>query len=130
MLNNDFSRNKFLLEQSNNVKILFMFLYKNRKTLKTDKNSKNPAYKSSWSIKNIIVYVFILTIPIDTYAFLRLVIPLFSSPISIDVGDISNMGTSYYPTSIPWINNPSRCENSGRSWENNKCWDSEHSPTF
>ncbi|TAF09897.1 MAG: hypothetical protein EAZ77_04260 [Nostocales cyanobacterium] len=41
-----------------------------------------------------------------------------------------NQQTSQHPTSIPWIDNSISCENSGRVWENDKCWDSEHSAMF
>ncbi|MFN6483143.1 MAG: hypothetical protein RMX98_009395 [Nostoc sp. DedQUE02] len=34
------------------------------------------------------------------------------------------------PTSIPWINNKFDCQYSGRTWQNDKCWDSEHNPMF
>jgi hypothetical protein len=35
-----------------------------------------------------------------------------------------------YPTGIPWIENEADCKNSGRSWQDNVCWDSEHDPVF
>ncbi len=38
--------------------------------------------------------------------------------------------TSFEATSIPWINTQIECEHSGRNWQNNQCWDAEHSPTF
>lgn len=34
------------------------------------------------------------------------------------------------PTSIPWIDNESRCHNSDRIWRDGKCWDYEHNPMF
>ncbi len=37
---------------------------------------------------------------------------------------------SPYPTSIPWINNQSECRHTNRTWQDGKCWDSEHSPMF
>ncbi|MCF4966845.1 hypothetical protein [Nostoc sp. CMAA1605] len=37
---------------------------------------------------------------------------------------------SSYPTSIPWINTKLDCENTGRNWIDNKCWDQEHSAEF
>lgn len=101
-----------------------MFLYKKNYLFNNDKKSKPTANNRYWTVYNIMIYVFLLSILIDTYAFLRLVLPVFSSPV------FTNVGTSYHPTSIPWIDNSSQCEHSGRSWENNKCWDSEHSPTF
>jgi hypothetical protein len=35
-----------------------------------------------------------------------------------------------HPTSLPWIYTKSDCEYRGRKWDNNKCWDSEHSILF
>jgi hypothetical protein len=35
-----------------------------------------------------------------------------------------------YPTGIPWIDNEADCQNSGRTWQDNICWDSEHNPIF
>ncbi|MBD2294088.1 hypothetical protein H6G06_11440 [Anabaena sphaerica FACHB-251] len=37
---------------------------------------------------------------------------------------------SVFPTSIPWINTQQECEKLTRTWNNNKCWDNEHSSTF
>ncbi|MEA5577852.1 hypothetical protein [Anabaena sp. UHCC 0451] len=37
---------------------------------------------------------------------------------------------SVFPASIPWINTQDECEKSNRNWNENKCWDQEHSPTF
>ncbi|MBW4670464.1 MAG: hypothetical protein KME60_24365 [Cyanomargarita calcarea GSE-NOS-MK-12-04C] len=37
---------------------------------------------------------------------------------------------NFYPTSLPWIQDKSDCEYRGRTWEDAKCWDKEHSPTF
>ncbi len=35
-----------------------------------------------------------------------------------------------HSTSIPWIDNQSECEKTGRTWDNKKCWDDQHSPDF
>lgn len=37
---------------------------------------------------------------------------------------------SAFPTSIPWVNNQNDCEKFNRTWNDNKCWDNEHSPNF
>ena len=34
-----------------------------------------------------------------------------------------------YPTSLPWVESKSRCEEFGRVWHNDRCWDGEHSHT-
>ncbi len=35
-----------------------------------------------------------------------------------------------YPTSLPWVESQSQCEQFGRTWRNSQCWDSEHSHNF
>jgi hypothetical protein len=35
-----------------------------------------------------------------------------------------------HPTAIPWLQSRSACEQTGRTWESNECWDREHSPDF
>jgi hypothetical protein len=37
---------------------------------------------------------------------------------------------SFHPTSIPWLNDLSSCEETGRVWKNDQCWDLEHSAMF
>ncbi|MBD2299275.1 hypothetical protein [Nostoc sp. FACHB-190] len=49
------------------------------------------------------------------------VIPAITSALSLPTA---------HPTSIPWINNESDCRHTGRSWQDNKCWDHEHSLMF
>ncbi len=41
-----------------------------------------------------------------------------------------NATSESFPTSLPWIQTKSDCEYRGRKWDNNKCWDSEHSMLF
>lgn len=35
-----------------------------------------------------------------------------------------------YPTAIPWISDAGSCQKTGRTWENSKCLDFEHSSEF
>jgi hypothetical protein len=35
-----------------------------------------------------------------------------------------------YPTAIPWIDNEAECHHTGRTWHEQKCWDSEWSHKF
>jgi hypothetical protein len=35
-----------------------------------------------------------------------------------------------YPAAIPWISNQQGCEDSNREWQEGKCMDYEHSPSF
>lgn len=43
---------------------------------------------------------------------------------------VSPVNQSTYPTSIPWIKSQIQCEDTGRNWSNNQCWDEEHSASF
>ncbi|WP_062295709.1 hypothetical protein [Nostoc piscinale] len=87
------------------------------KKLHTPKNTKTFA--------NPINIVFFVTscIILSTSSLMMLssVIPSVTSAIS---------SPNAYPTSIPWINNESECQHTGRSWQDNKCWDNEHSLMF
>ncbi|MBO3458095.1 hypothetical protein G7B40_034760 [Aetokthonos hydrillicola Thurmond2011] len=38
--------------------------------------------------------------------------------------------SSPHPASIPWLENKSDCQHTGRIWEHGKCWDYEHNPMF
>ncbi|MEH2276013.1 MAG: hypothetical protein V7K40_14795 [Nostoc sp.] len=49
---------------------------------------------------------------------------------SFALSSLTPISTSYYPTSIPWIEDKSECEHTSRVWHDGKCWDSEHSPNF
>ncbi|MEH2401733.1 MAG: hypothetical protein V7K18_00375 [Nostoc sp.] len=49
---------------------------------------------------------------------------------SFALSSLSPISTSYYPTSIPWIEDKSECEHTSRVWHDGKCWDSGHSPNF
>ncbi|WP_157087472.1 hypothetical protein [Anabaena sp. CA = ATCC 33047] len=42
----------------------------------------------------------------------------------------SSLDKAPFPASIPWIQNQFECEKTGRNWNNNQCWDEEHSPWF
>ncbi len=101
-----------------------MFLYKKSLLFNNGQKNKPTADNRHRNMYKAVLYVFLLSVPVSTYVLLTLILPMFSSPVFI------NVGTSYHPTSIPWIDNSSQCEHSGRSWENNECWDSEHSPMF
>ncbi|MBD2363580.1 hypothetical protein H6G36_20700 [Anabaena minutissima FACHB-250] len=43
---------------------------------------------------------------------------------------VNPVNKSTYPASIPWINSKVECEDTGRQWLDNKCWDEEHSSSF
>ncbi len=72
--------------------------------------------------------------PINILLLLGLLIIFIVSSLALFtlvLSSISSVPTSSpYPTSIPWINNQFECERTDRIWNEDKCWDSEHSPTF
>ncbi|NMG06984.1 hypothetical protein [Brasilonema sp. UFV-L1] len=73
-----------------------------------------------WNPSNIMFiigfFIILLTSGFTTFSF---VLSLFPST-----------STSFYPTSIPWLDSKSKCEHTRRIWRNEKCWDYEHNPMF
>ncbi len=73
-----------------------------------------------WNSNNIVLsIVFFIVLPTCSFS-------TFSSVLSL----LSSSGDSHFPTSIPWIDNQAQCQNTNRTWHNNKCWDNEQSPMF
>ena len=73
-----------------------------------------------WTPANILFVIgFLIILSACSYT-------IFSSVLS----SLTPISSSFYPTSIPWIDDKSECEHTGRIWNNGKCWDSEHSPNF
>lgn len=35
-----------------------------------------------------------------------------------------------HPTALPWLRSQRACENTGREWRQEQCWDRENDPTF
>ncbi|MBD2514956.1 hypothetical protein H6G93_08020 [Nostoc sp. FACHB-973] len=70
---------------------------------------------------------YLIALPIFTLITLSLLLPLLTVFTTDLFTPIEN---SHHSTSIPWIDDPSECEHSGRSWRDRKCWDDEHSPMF
>lgn len=93
-------------------------------------NAKNRVQRLL-KIRYTLLSLFIFTLPVHTYCILKVValIPNYSSSLPIYPTKINN-ASSYYPTSIPWIDNSLSCEKSGRVWNNDQCWDAEHSALF
>jgi hypothetical protein len=81
-----------------------------------------------WHPSRILLALFILGLPFETAAILHL-IPM-ASDIFSGILSKTNLANSYYPASIPWIEDSYSCEKSGRNWEDDKCWDADHSPKF
>ncbi|MEH2072654.1 MAG: hypothetical protein V7K47_31640 [Nostoc sp.] len=55
---------------------------------------------------------------------LSLLLPLFTANL------FTSIGISHHSTSIPWIDDASECEHTGRDWRDRKCWDDKHNPMF
>lgn len=102
-----------------------MFLHDRNKAVR---NSKKRSFNQRRELFNngyMVISVLLLSLPICTFGILSLKLIGFNSSLSTNY-----LETSYHPTSIPWIENSRKCEDSGRIWEANKCWDTEHSPLF
>jgi hypothetical protein len=69
--------------------------------------------------KIVLCIIFLIILPICTFTTFSFIFSLFT------YGDASSN-----PTSIPWIDNQSECLHTHRTWQDNKCWDEEHSSTF
>jgi len=96
-----------------------MLFSKSTTSLKTNQKN-NKIYRTFWTHCNVVLLTgSLITLPICTLITLSLLLPLFTS-----------IGTSQYATSIPWIDNASECEHTGRNWRDRKCWDNEHSAMF
>ncbi|MBW4464627.1 MAG: hypothetical protein KME07_04200 [Pegethrix bostrychoides GSE-TBD4-15B] len=37
---------------------------------------------------------------------------------------------SVFSTGIPWLKTEADCVQTGRTWQDETCWDAEHDPTF
>jgi hypothetical protein len=94
-------------------------------TTKLKTRQKNKIGAVFWTHSNIVLLSgYLITLPICTLITLSLLLPLFTASL------FASTGTSHYSTSIPWIDNASECERTGRNWRDRKCWDNEHDPMF
>ncbi len=59
-----------------------------------------------------------------------IILSIFGYTTSLVLSSLANVSASPHPTSVPWINNKSLCEHTGRTWRNDDCWDAEHNPLF
>jgi hypothetical protein len=77
------------------------------------------------SVGNKVLYAgLLMTLLGCSFATFQVIYPFIISSVS------AATNTSFQPTSIPWLEDKSNCQYTGRSWHENKCWDNEHSPTF
>ncbi len=98
----------------------FLLLLKNNKynmryRLQAEKG-KTKIYNSTNIILGTVSFTLLLTCTSWTLKFL--------------VSYLSSISISSHPTSIPWISNQPKCEHTGRTWRNGKCWDYEHNMMF
>lgn len=100
-------------------------LFSNSPTSLKTSQKNNKLGTVFWTNTNIMLLTgYLITLPIFTLITLSLLLPLFTAIF------FASTGTSYYSTSIPWIENASECEQTGRNWRDRKCWDNEHNPMF
>jgi hypothetical protein len=60
-----------------------------------------------------------------------LILPISScTTFSLIFSSLKEINGSSNPTSIPWIDNQAECLHTHRIWQDNKCWDYEHSSIF
>ncbi|MCC5628993.1 hypothetical protein LC613_13235 [Nostoc sphaeroides CHAB 2801] len=100
-------------------------LFSNSKTsLKNPKRNKKIS-RTFWTpTKIVLLSGHLIVLPICTLIILSFLLPLFTASLS------ASIGTSHHSTSIPWIDDASECEHTGRNWRDRKCWDNQHDPTF
>lgn len=99
-----------------------MFSQSSNLTNSMRRNNYNKIVKSAG---NKVLYTGLsITLLVCSFATFKVIYHLLISSVS------STTNTSFQPTSIPWLEDQSNCQHTGRSWHQNKCWDNEHSPTF
>lgn len=100
-------------------------LFSNSITSLKNRPKNNKKGTVFWTQSNIfLLTAYLITLPICTLIILSLLLPLFTASLFAPIGN------SYHSTSIPWIDDASECEYTGRNWRDRKCWDNEHSPMF
>ncbi|YAG12611.1 hypothetical protein NSTC745_01890 [Nostoc sp. DSM 114161] len=103
-----------------------MLFFNSKPSLKISQKNKNPSFYTTQ--KNIILLIaYLITLPIFTLITLSFLVPLLSV-FTINLS--TSAGNFHHSTSIPWIDDASECEDTGRDWRDRKCWDNEHSPMF
>ncbi|MEH2107095.1 hypothetical protein [Nostoc sp.] len=101
-----------------------MLFSKSKTSFKTRQKNNNIG-TVFWTQSNVVLLTgYLITLPICTLITLSLLLPLFTASL------FAFIGNSYHSTSIPWIDDASECENTGRNWSDRKCWDNEHNPMF
>ncbi len=100
--------------------------FNSKPSLKSSQKNKNYSFLGTQN--NIMLLIgYLIALPIFTLislSFLLPLLPVFTTNL------FSATVNSHHSTSIPWIDDPSECEYTGRDWRDRKCWDDEHSPMF
>ncbi|MHC5614643.1 MAG: hypothetical protein ACYTXA_27590 [Nostoc sp.] len=100
-------------------------LLSNSTTSLKSRQTNNKIGTVFWTHSNIVLLTgYLITLPICTLIILSFLLPLFTTSL------FASIGTSKHSTSIPWINDASECEYTGRNWRDGKCWDNQHNPMF
>ncbi|MBN3905202.1 MAG: hypothetical protein HWQ35_01005 [Nostoc sp. NMS1] len=100
-------------------------LFSNSKTNLKTRQKNNKIGTVFWTHTNVVLLTgYLIIVPICTLTTLSLLLPLFTASL------FASTGTSHYSTSIPWIDDASECEHTGRNWRDRKCWDNQHDPMF
>lgn len=100
-------------------------LFSNSTTSLKSHKKNNQIGTVFWTHSNIALLTgYLIALPICTLITLSFLLPLLTASL------FASIGTSNYSTSIPWIDNASECEYTGRNWRDRKCWDNQHNPMF
>lgn len=100
-------------------------LFSNSTTSLKTRRKNNKIGTVFWTHSNIVLLTaYLIILPICTLITFSLLLPLLTASL------FASIGTSHHSTSIPWIDDPSECEHTGRNWSARKCWDNEHNPMF
>ncbi|TAF09226.1 MAG: hypothetical protein EAZ77_05845 [Nostocales cyanobacterium] len=49
---------------------------------------------------------------------------------SLMISYVTSSLNTIHPTSIPGIKDQEECQSTGRVWQDDKCWDYDHNPSF
>jgi hypothetical protein len=100
-----------------------MFFFNSKQSFKTSPKNKKYSFFATQS-NTVLLTGYLISLPIFTLIALSFLLPIFTTNL------FTSIGTSHYSTSIPWIEDASACEHTGRQWRDRKCWDNEHNPMF
>ncbi|QLE40834.1 hypothetical protein FD723_10420 [Nostoc sp. C052] len=100
-------------------------LFSNSRTSLRTRPKNNQIGAVFWTNSNVILLTgYLIILPICTLITLSLLLPLLTASL------FAVTRNSYHSTSIPWIDDASECEHTGRNWSDRKCWDDKHNPLF